>query len=229
LSGFDFSVGPASPAQVPSPKDAACAVAARSKVTMRGVQQKKKRLNTDELPAFIDAFHLHSQHRAFDREMHFPFLGIHAAPDAMRYRGANWPKDRPSQVIDVSWYNIQCGGRRPYFTCPHCKLRRVKLFDAGGFLTCRVCCNLRYRTQQSRRRACLRIKAKKIRARLNAADSEPGEPWPAKPYLMSRKVYRRHIRQLMKVEAAIFSMERTASPRYRRWRSRNLDGSFVTK
>jgi hypothetical protein len=68
--------------------------------------------------------------------------------------------------------------------------------------------------------------SKKIRARLNASDSEPGEPWPAKPYLMSRKVYQRHLRQLMRVEAAIFSLERIASPRYRRWRWRNRDGSF---
>jgi hypothetical protein len=44
----------------------------------------------------------------------------------------------------------------------------------------------------------------------------------------SRKVYQRRFRQLMKVEAAIFSLERIASPRYRRWRWRNRDGSFAT-
>jgi hypothetical protein len=46
---------------------------------------------------------------------------------------------------------------------------------------------------------------------------------------MSHKVYQRRLRQLIKVEAAIFSMERIASSRYRRWRNRNSDGTFVTE
>jgi len=203
---------------------------------MRGLQRKKIRPNTDDLPAFLDANQLHSQHRAFDRPMHFPFLGLHTGPDVMRYRGVNWPNDRPAQVIDIYWSPLTVNhpngpfrSKLPYFICPHCKLRRVKLFDAGGFLTCRVCCNLRYKTQQVRRRARLFMQAQKIRARLNAADREPGEPWPAKPYLMSRKVYQRRLRQLMKVKAAIFSLQRIASPRYRRWRSRNSDGTFITE
>jgi hypothetical protein len=74
------------------------------------------------------------------------------------------------------------------------KRRAVKLYNAGGFLTCRVCCNLRYRTQQVRRRAMLFMKAQKIRARLNAGDSEPGEAWPARPYRMKRRIYENQIR-----------------------------------
>jgi hypothetical protein len=135
---------------------------------MRGVQQKKIRLNTNDLPAFLDCNHLHTQFRAFDRDMDFPFLGIRTSPDLVRYRDPTWPADRPSQVIDIYWSPLTVNhpngpfrSKLPYFICPHCKLRRVKLFDAGGFLTCRACCNLRYRTQQVRRRAQLFIKAKK--------------------------------------------------------------------
>ena len=196
---------------------------------MRGVQRKKIRLNTNELPAFLDANQLHSQHRAFSRDMDFPFLGIRTSPDLVRYRGANWPKDRPAQEIDIHWTGVTLGGKRPYFGCPHCKRRAIKLYDAGGFLTCRTCCNLRYKTQQVRRRACLFMKAKKIRARLSATDTKPGDAWPTKPFSMSRKVYERHIRKLIKIEGAINTLERVASPAYRRERERNRDGSFVTQ
>jgi len=44
---------------------------------------------------------------------------------------------------------------------------------------------------------------------------------------MSRKVYNRHLQQLIRVEEAIHSGERIASPRYRRERERNRDGSFA--
>src|SRR5262249_62342378 len=96
-------------------------------------------------------------------------------------------------------------------------------------LSLRACANLQFKPQQVRRRARLLMRAQKLRAKLSAVDSEPGEPWQAKPYLMSRKVYQRRLRQLMKVEAAIFSMKRIASPRYRRWRWRNSDGSFAAE
>jgi len=192
------------------------------------MKNRKLRLNTDELPAFLDANQLHSQHRAFSRDMEFPFLGIRTSPDLVRYRDPRWPKDRPAQEIDVHWTGLTFGGRRPYFGCPHCNRRAIKLYDGGGFLTCRTCCNLRFQAQQSRRRACLRIKAQKIRARLWAGDSKPGDPWPARPYRMKRRIYEKHIRQLIKIEAAINTLERIASPRYRRFRYRNRDGSFIT-
>jgi hypothetical protein len=200
-----------------------------SKVTMRGVQRKKIRLNTNEVPAFLDANQLHSQHRAFSRPMEFPFLGIWTSPDLVRYRHPKWPPDKPAQEIDVHWTGVTLGGKRPYFGCPHCKRRAIKLHDAGGFLTCRTCCNLRYKTPQVRRRACLFLKAKKIRAQLWAADSMPLGPWPPRPFAMSRKVYERHIRKLIKIEGAINTLERVASPAYRRERERNRDGSFVTQ
>jgi hypothetical protein len=68
-----------------------------------------------------------------------------------------------------------------------------------------------------------------IRAQLWAADSMPLGPWPPRPFAMSRKVYERHIRKLIKIEGAINTLERVASPAYRRERERNRDGSFVTQ
>jgi hypothetical protein len=104
---------------------------------MRGVQRKKIRFNTDELSAFLDASQLHKHHRAFSREMDSPFLRICTSPDHVRYRHPTWPADRPAQVIDVHWTpltvnhpNDRFAAKLPYFICPHCKLRRVKLFDA---------------------------------------------------------------------------------------------------
>ena len=109
-----------------------------------------------------------------------------------------------------------------------CKTVWLKVYDGGFGLSRRACVNLRFKTQQVRRRTRLFMQAQKLRAKLSAGDSEPGEARPSKPYLMSRKVYQRHIRQLLKLEGAIFSSQRIASPRYRRFRYRNGDGSFVT-
>ena len=109
-----------------------------------------------------------------------------------------------------------------------CKTVWLKVYDGGFGLSRRACVNLRFKTQQVRRRTRLFMQAQKLRAKLSAGDSEPGEAWPSKPYLMSRKVYQRHIRQLLKLEGAIFSSQRIASPRYRRFRYRSGDGSFVT-
>ena len=197
--------------------------------TVREVQRRKLRLNTNELSAFLDSNHLHSQHHAFSRDMDFPFLGIRTSPDLVRYRGANWPKDRPAQEIDIHWTGVTLGGKRPYFSCPHCQRRTIKLYDGGFGLSCRTCCNLRFKTQQVRRRARLFMRAQKLRAKLCAGDSEPGEAWPAKPFGISRKVYERHLRQLMRIEGAINSLAYIASPRYRRERERNRDGSFVSR
>jgi hypothetical protein len=175
-------------------------------------------------------------HRAFSRDMDFPFLGIRTSPDLVRYRDPTWPEDRPAQEIDVHWSGLKLQhwngrhfrGQRPYFGCPHCRRRAIKLYDAGGFITCRTCCNLRFQTQQQRLRARLKLKAQKIRARLDDS-GKPGDLWPKKPYGMSRKVYHRHLQHLLKVEMAIHSGERIASPLYRRERERNRDGSFVTQ
>ena len=137
----------------------------------------KRRLNTSDLPAFLDANRLHTDHRAFSRDMDFPFLGTRTSPDLVKYRSPKWPADKPAQVIDVHWSGLQVQqyrtgrhyrGQRPYFGCPFCQRRTIKLYDSGFGLMCRTCANLRFKTQQIRRRAQLFIKAQKLRARLNA-------------------------------------------------------------
>jgi len=94
-----------------------------------------------------------------------------------------------------------------------CKTVWLKVYDGGFGLSRRACVNLRFKTQQVRRRTRLFMQAQKLRAKLSAGDSEPGEARPSKPYLMSRKVYQRHIRQLLKLEERdfFFAADRVAA------------------
>jgi hypothetical protein len=176
----------------------------------------------------IDAYEL-NRLGAFDQPMKFPFAGLVTGPDGIQFRTSSYPHDWPSQRITLHWIRTGLGyRRRPVFVCPHCPRKAVKLYDFGGRLACRVCCNLRYKTQMQDRRAKLKTKARKIRARLLGADSKLGDAWPPRPFNMTRRRYDRYIRKLLQVEGAIRSLDYIASPAYRRERQRNRDGTFIT-
>jgi len=91
--------------------------------------------------------------------MDFPFLGRRTSPGLVRYRNPKWPADKPAQEIDVHWSGLKLQhwngrhfhGQRPYFGCPFCKRRTIKLYDGGFGLSCRACVNLRFKSQQVRR------------------------------------------------------------------------------
>jgi len=161
------------------------------------------------------------------RPMNFALRGIETHRDYIKLRSLKNP-NRPPQIILIDWRRITYG-MKAHFICPRCQAKRAILYFDGLQAYCRVCADLRFASQRQRRCARLRIKAHKIRASLGEENGKPGDPWPVKPFGMSRKVYNRHLQQLIRVETAIHSGERIASPRYRRWRSRNQDGSFVTK
>ena len=162
---------------------------------------------------------------AFKRPMNFALRGIETHRDYVKLRSPKNP-DAPPQIILIDWRRITYG-MKAHFVCPRCQTRRAILYFDGLRAYCRDCAGLRFASQRQRRRARLRIKSHKIRASLGDEKGKPGDPWPTRPFGMSRKVYARHLRQLMRVEGAIHSRERIASPRYRCERERNRDGTFI--
>ncbi len=54
----------------------------------------------------------------------------------------NWPHRKE---IDLSFTEPPLGGRRPWFVCPECGSRRLKLYCGGRFL-CRECLGLQYQS-----------------------------------------------------------------------------------
>jgi len=164
---------------------------------------------------------------AFKRPTNLALRGIETRNDHIKLRSLKNP-DAPAQIILLAWTRITYG-LKTFFICPRCQAKRAILYFDGLQAYCRVWADLRFASQRQRRRARLRIKSHKLRVMLGDENGKPGDPSPEKPYGMSRKVYHRHLQHLLKIEVAIHSGERIASPLYRRERERNRDGSFVTQ
>ncbi len=88
--------------------------------------------------------------------------------------------------VDIEWFPAG-GSFRPYFRCPQCGGRAVKLYRRGRF-ACRKCQNLAYQSEQSSVRDRLLLKVFKIRRRLGG-DTSLAVPIPPRPRYMRRKAY----------------------------------------
>src|SRR5262245_11516134 len=155
----------------------------------------------------ISAYEL-SKLGGFKRPMDFPLRGIETHRDFIRLRSLKNPH-APAQIILLAWTRITYG-MKTFFICPRCQ----------------ASADLRFASQRQRRRARLRIKSNKIRASLGDENGKPGDPFPPRQYLKSRKVYERKIAALAEIEHELLTKHRSP-PRYRREPERNRDGSFV--
>jgi hypothetical protein len=149
----------------------------------------------------------------FKRPMNFALRGIETHRDYIKLRSLKNPNRRP-QIILIDWRRITYG-MKAHFICPRCQAKRAILYFDGLQAYCRVCADLKFASQRQRRRARLRIKSHKIRASLGDENGKPGDPWPKKPYGMSRKVYQRKIAALTAIEHELFTKAHTPEFRYR--------------
>lgn len=53
-----------------------------------------------------------------------------------------------SELVEVEWTKCGYGGKRPWFRCPRCETRRARLHFVADSWACRVCHDLRYRSQR---------------------------------------------------------------------------------
>src|SRR5262245_26481565 len=103
-----------------------------------------------------EAFDVHDLHRArafkHDVIVTFPWAALQWtwlrqvkttrwSVDLQFRRSERW------QSVPLMWTPCPFGGWRPWFQCI-CKRRVGKLYNAGGFVSCRTCCNLRYASQR---------------------------------------------------------------------------------
>jgi len=105
-----------------------------------------------------------------------------------RSNGGDW--EDVEQEIRLEWTPCTLGGRRAWFICPGCGVRRAMLYGAGKYFLCRCCYNLNYASQHEGR--CFRLlrKAQKIRARLGAS-TDISKPILSKPKGMHWKTFYR--------------------------------------
>jgi hypothetical protein len=128
----------------------------------------------------------------------FPLWGIETARDHIRIFSVH-DRRRPPQIIAIVWRQIHFG-LRPFFVCPRCNARRVFLYHDGLFCYCRVCADLWFFSQRVRRRTRLLHRSHRIRVSLGDQTGKPGQPFPTRPYLQTRRRYRRTIAKLRHIE-----------------------------
>ena len=116
-----------------------------------------------------------------------------------RSHGGEWQDVR--EYIVVTWEPCHFGGQRPYFYCPACRQRIVKLYGLARFL-CRSCNRLAYQCQ--RETAIDRILRRdwKLRARIGG---EPGiaSLIPRRPKGMHKRTYNQIIDEINRTESIV--------------------------
>lgn len=132
-------------------------------------------------------------------------IGVEAIDDGItliyrtRSHGGEWQDVRES--VTVIWEPCNLGGQRPYFLCPGCGRRIVKLYGLARFL-CRSCNNLAYQCQRESTADRTLRKDWKLRARLGG---KPGmaNPIPEKPKGMHWRTYNRIVDEIYRVETIV--------------------------
>jgi len=117
----------------------------------------------------------------------------------------------PAQQIQVDWQPVGEKGRRPWFICRGCRMRRRSLyFVKPGFgpveLVCRKCAGLRYPSQDADPVERLASEISLIHSRLGSrVAADPyyirRASWPARPKGMHMRVYRDLLTELADKQA----------------------------
>jgi hypothetical protein len=164
---------------------------------------------------------------AFKRPMKFPFQRIEVtARDHVRLYplAVRRSRQRPDpQVIRVTWRKMTFG-LKPFFVCPRCQKRRVFLYFDGLQAYCRACGDLWFRSQQVRRRTRLLHRSHRIRVSLGDQFGKPGDKFPVRPYLQTRRRYHRIIAKLKYIED---SYRHVVANDGRRYRDRDEYGRYL--
>ena len=113
--------------------------------------------------------------------------------------GGEWRDVR--EPVTIIWEPCNFGGRRPYFLCPRCGRRIVKLYGLARFL-CRSCNRLAYQCQRESGSDRALRKDWTLRAKLGG---EPGmaNPIPDKPKGMHWRTYNRIVDEIHRVENVV--------------------------
>jgi hypothetical protein len=107
-------------------------------------------------------------------------------------------------TVPIEWTACRFGGERPWFRCPRCDARRGRLHYVAGSWACRVCHNLRYKSQRQRLPDRRLDRAHRIRRDVLGQEGyfRVGDPWPPRPRNMKLRRYWDLCMQIQADEAA---------------------------
>lgn len=90
------------------------------------------------------------------------------------------PADAPASASSVRFstgqtVRLECVNSRRFFLCPICGARRVKLYQKGNLVACRVCHGLNYRSSRKNhdQYAVVTMRAERIARKLGVTVSAP--------------------------------------------------------
>ena len=126
-------------------------------------------------------------------------------------------------TVSIEWMPCRYGGARPWFRCPRCETRRGRLHYVAGAWACRVCCDLRYRSQRQRLPDRRLDRAHRIRRDVLRQEGHfiVGDPWPRRPKHMKLRRRRDLCMQMHADEVAFLGHCRESSLRDIDWLRRN--------
>jgi len=107
---------------------------------------------------------------------------------AKEHGSTKW--EEVTQPIALSYTACHFGGDRPWFRCPFCD-RRVAVLYLGARARCRLCARMAYDSQNESALDRMFRKARKIRSRLQADESNIDAPILFKPKGMHQKTFDR--------------------------------------
>lgn len=118
-----------------------------------------------------------------------------------------------SHRIALTYTATRFGGRRPWFSCPHCQTARRVLYKGQRGFACRECLDLRYASEAEDETSRWTRRRRRVRDQLGA---ELNGPLPARPKGMRWKTYRALEaldRKVSAVPAAVAAAVAATSPR----------------
>lgn len=111
----------------------------------------------------------------------------------------------PYQVredVGLEWTPCRFGGERPWWLCPGCSRRVIKLYGCAGRYRCRHCHRLSYRTQREKPVDRMQTRANKLRNKLGG---QPGvDMIPPKPKGMHWRTYERYYAEIIAADDAFY-------------------------
>ena len=129
-------------------------------------------------------------------------IHVHANEDGInliykkRPNGGDWQD--VNEHVSIVWEPCRYGGQRPFFLCPQCGKRILKLFGLNRFF-CRPCNSLTYSSQRERWSDRAMRKANKMRTKLGGSPGMANDIAP-KPLHLHFKTYKRIINEIHEAE-----------------------------
>lgn len=114
-------------------------------------------------------------------------IGVEPQPDGVRLSYVT-DGERKVEFVPFTTSTTAFHGVRRWFACPSCRRRCRVVYALRGHYGCRVCGDLRYRTQSERGWARADRRAGRLRQRLGGSAGD--DELPAKPKRMRWRTYR---------------------------------------